>query len=517
MPKRMTGSNSRRNKVTQRRKKSRGTQKRREGQRIHKSHRLQRKKNYRTNRKKSSKQRNKKKFGKLIRQNNISLSQIGGEFIDHHCIFEEAKLECNWLSADDGGDVGKGAHGVVYKGKYDGEEVAIKVFHDKNQFIKAMKVALAMKDIYFKFRKREADVRGIANPVGGVAEVGAEPQPQRVCLVKFESNEQGEEAKPIGGVYDDPFNSDKKFIAILDFIKGKEAIYGTGKLSTVEVLEHTLNILEQLIPMHDKGIPHRDIKPENIIVTDSGEARLVDYDEAGEIERFSPGSSQFMPVEAFLKHLSEVSPKTLRGLHGKIEEQFVNFEETVSQAIEKTGKANYHIKNDMFALGVTMYGWITGASPVITDEETYFRIKYLWKKDAASTKQRIGKSNPNMEDLIPPWLLPIIKPLINPLPNMRPSARELRKRIEDVLIQTEEYAGSAEKPPIRSRIEREVDEIDEIADMISGGAAAAAADAAKKRAAAAADAAKKRTAAAADAAEKRAAAAAYADTSEDEF
>lgn len=40
------------------------------------------------------------------------------------------------------------------------------------------------------------------------------------------------------------------------------------------------NLLKEIISLHEKGVLHRDIKPLNIIVSDQGEVKLIDYDNA---------------------------------------------------------------------------------------------------------------------------------------------------------------------------------------------------------------------------------------------
>ncbi len=101
---------------------------------------------------------------------------------------------------------------------------------------------------------------------------------------------------------------------VLEYVEGRvlrTIIFedGADSLSTPQVIQLIIAISEALAYAHAQGVIHHDIKPENIIVTDTGEVRIIDFGiallqaEQGGIRRFLPapliGTPNYMAPELF--------------------------------------------------------------------------------------------------------------------------------------------------------------------------------------------------------------------------
>lgn len=103
-----------------------------------------------------------------------------------------------------------------------------------------------------------------------------------------------------------------------------------------EVLEAFIVICRAVGRLHQHGVIHRDIKPENVHLGQDGQWRLIDLGVA----------------------LSGQEPKALRSLHAGTP-NYMNPE----QWGEDAQLAQANPQSDLYALGVTLYEWLTGKVP----------------------------------------------------------------------------------------------------------------------------------------------------------
>jgi len=141
--------------------------------------------------------------------------------------------------------LGSGGFGSVYRGNYNGEEVAVKIFNTKSDYV--------------------IGIRGFTNTMD--------------IECPFLELPDGEQFNGYmaGGI------TNGKYAIIIKLYSGVELFNEVAekRLSPEEKVKIALDILEQLICLHEAGLAHRDIKLENVLYDDkANKARLIDWDMA---------------------------------------------------------------------------------------------------------------------------------------------------------------------------------------------------------------------------------------------
>jgi len=133
---------------------------------------------------------------------------------------------------------------------------------------------------------------------------------------------------------------DKSFIA-MEYVEGKtlRAKIESGPLEEQEALDIAIQIAEGLEEAHKKGIIHRDIKSANIMVTEKGQAKVMDFGLAK-----VKGGTLLTRKGTTLGTVAYMSPEQARG-------------EEVDH------------RSDIWSLGVVMYEMLSGQLPFKGDLE----------------------------------------------------------------------------------------------------------------------------------------------------
>jgi dienelactone hydrolase/predicted Ser/Thr protein kinase len=135
-------------------------------------------------------------------------------------------------------------------------------------------------------------------------------------------------------------SEDRSFIA-MEFVEGETLRdrIRKGPLKTDEALDIAIQIASGLGEAHGKGIIHRDIKSANIMVTDRGQAKVMDFGLAK-----LRGGSSLTKSQTTLGTVAYMSPEQARG-------------DELDQ------------RTDLWSLGVVLYEMLTGEVPFKGDRD----------------------------------------------------------------------------------------------------------------------------------------------------
>jgi len=130
---------------------------------------------------------------------------------------------------------------------------------------------------------------------------------------------------------------DGRHFIVMEYIDGRNLrdLMGTGSLNLDRVIDITTQAAHGLAAAHRMGIVHRDITPENILVSRSGEVKIVDFGIS-----FSLETTRLTGKSAAVGKPHYMSPERIDGEHGD------------------------H-RTDLFSLGVLLYEMITGRLPFV--------------------------------------------------------------------------------------------------------------------------------------------------------
>ncbi|MCQ4626934.1 Stk1 family PASTA domain-containing Ser/Thr kinase [Corynebacterium sp. CCUG 65737] len=136
---------------------------------------------------------------------------------------------------------------------------------------------------------------------------------------------------------------------VMERVQGRnlrDIVHGDGPLAPEQAASLLLPVTHALAASHEAGIIHRDVKPANIMVTSTGEVKVMDFGIARALDDSTAAMTQTSAVIGTAQYLS---PEQARG---------------------KTADG----RSDIYALGCVMYETVTGAPPF--EGETPFAVAY---------------------------------------------------------------------------------------------------------------------------------------------
>ena len=149
-------------------------------------------------------------------------------------------------------------------------------------------------------------------------------------------------APSIVSVFDTGEDEDGVPYIVMEFVDGRtlrDVLLEEGRLLPTRALEVTAEVCGALEVAHAAGIVHRDIKPGNVMLTRTGEVKVMDF---GIARAASDASSAMTQTAAVIGTAAYLSPEQARGEH-------------------------VDARSDLYSTGCLLYELITGAPPFTGD------------------------------------------------------------------------------------------------------------------------------------------------------
>jgi serine/threonine protein kinase/beta-lactam-binding protein with PASTA domain len=180
---------------------------------------------------------------------------------------------------------------------------------------------------------------------------------------------------------------------VMEFVNGhtlKEVLAGEGRLMPRRALEITADICAALEFSHRHGIIHRDVKPGNVMLTQTGQVKVMDF---GIARALAGGATTMTQTSAVIGTAQYLSPEQARG-----------------EAVDA--------RSDVYATGCVLYELITGHPPFVGDNPVSVAYQHV-REDALPPSDSNRDVPPDVDAVV-------LKALAKNRMNRYQSAAEMR-------------------------------------------------------------------------------------------
>jgi len=180
---------------------------------------------------------------------------------------------------------------------------------------------------------------------------------------------------------------------VMEFVNGrtlKEVLAAEGRLQSRRALEICAEICAALEFSHRHGIIHRDIKPGNVMLTQTGQVKVMDF---GIARALASGASTMTQTSAVIGTAQYLSPEQARG-----------------EAVDA--------RSDVYATGCVVYELLCGQPPFVGDSPV--SVAYQHVREDAHPPSEMNR------DVVPAVDAIVLKALAKNPANRYQSAGEMR-------------------------------------------------------------------------------------------
>ncbi len=203
---------------------------------------------------------------------------------------------------------------------------------------------------------------------------------------------------------------------VMEFVQGrtlKEVLAAESRLMPRRALEIVGDICSALEFSHRHGIIHRDIKPGNVMLTPTGQVKVMDF---GIARALASGATTMTQTSAVIGTAQYLSPEQARG-----------------EAVDA--------RSDVYATGCVLYELLTGQPPFVGDNPV--SVAYQHVREDPRAPSDLNRDVPPDVDAV------VLKALAKNRANRYQSAAEMRS---DVL------RAAAGRPVLATPVLREMDQ-----------------------------------------------------------
>ena len=186
---------------------------------------------------------------------------------------------------------------------------------------------------------------------------------------------------------------------VMEYVEGRtlrDVLASEGRLMPQRAMEITAQVCAALEQAHRAGIVHRDIKPGNVMLTPSGEVKVMDFG----IARAVTGSQTMTQTAAVIGTAHYLSPEQARGEH-------------------------VDARSDVYSTGCLLYELVTGAPPFSGD--TPVAVAYQHVREDPVPPSGVEPEVPASVDAI------VLKAMAKNPANRYQSAAQMRADLERAL------------------------------------------------------------------------------------
>lgn len=169
---------------------------------------------------------------------------------------------------------------------------------------------------------------------------------------------------------------------VMEYVEGHslaEILKSRGRMSVTQACQYARQVALGLQHAHDKGMVHRDIKPHNLMLTPSGEVKVLDFGLARFVceQTLEPDPHSTDPDSATMSKSASLTQTGV--VMGTVDYMAPEQARNSRQA---------DIRADIYSLGCTLYHFLTGRVPFVGGDVTSKLTRLLREEPESITRLR---------------------------------------------------------------------------------------------------------------------------------